>query len=86
MILDEIETVGWSYQKSAPVETATIADWEVLSGTSVTLGTSTIDIDNSLVSAFFNAVEIGITKIKTTVMMSDDRVLIGIVTINVHEC
>jgi hypothetical protein len=86
MSVDEIDAVGWSYFKAVKNEFALNAVWEVISGTSVTIGSNTIDVDNSLVSSFFNAIDVGISKVKTTVSLSDNRVLVGVVTVNVGQC
>jgi hypothetical protein len=86
MLDDEIETIGWSYLKLSGGRIVVDAVWELVSGTSVELGQNIIDNDNFLVSGFLGAVELGISKIKTTATMSDDTTLVGELIVNVKGC
>jgi len=86
MLVSETQSPAWSFAISAPSEQAISSVWEVLSGTSVTLVNDFIDNPNHLVTSLVNATELGLTKLKTTVTLTDDRVMVGILSINVHEC
>lgn len=90
MQVDESHIFAWDYTKPALCEGGTSiavsATWEIISGTSVSLGSNSLDTISELSAAFVTAVEIGLSLVKTTITLEDGRVLVGVINYKVYEC
>ena len=90
MQVDESHVFAWDYTTPALCESgtslATGATWEIISGTAVTLGSNSLDTTNELSASFVTAVEVGLSSVKTTITLADDRVLVGVINFKVYEC
>ena len=90
MQVDESHVFAWVYTTPALCEGGTSlavsSAWEIISGTSVTLGSNSLDTTNELSASFVTAVEVGLSSVKTTITLADDRVLVGVINFKVYEC
>jgi len=90
MQVDESHVFAWDYTTPALCESgtslATGATWEIISGTAVTLGTNSLDTTTELSASFVNAVEVGLSSVKTTITLEDGRSLVGVINYKVYEC